>query len=1172
MKISVVINTCDRAESLGRTLRALRHQTHPSFEVVVVNGPSRDNTEEILAEFAEEIRIVKCPERHLSKSRNLGIEAAAGEIVAFIDDDAIPEPHWLEELEAAYDSEEVAGVGGVVYDHTGAQLQYRHSVCDRLGEPRFDVKPPFDRYLLPGADPFIYLQGTNASFRRARLVEIGGFDEEIEYYLDEVDVCISLIDRGYTLCSLDGAAVHHHYLPSDIRSPERIVFDPYSTVKNRLYFALRHGTASRTVLEILDEQQVYWKGIRSHAGIHRDEGRMTADQLTRFEARLEEGVQVGLARGLEGPRKSREIAPASEPFKSFETLAPKGGRMNVCFVSAEYPPGEIGGIGRYTVDLAAGFAELGHEVHVVTIETEGNRVDFEDGVWVHRITTEEPALPELAGVPTAHNLYRAATVERELDRIHRSSPIDIVSAPLWASEGSVCTFDHRFPTVLTLMTSMHTIASLHESWDDDPQIAALIKLEKATVKHSRYLHALSEAVLADAREVYAPAEELAAVVPLGTRDASTEYSSRRNGDGRLRVLFVGRLERRKGVDVLLDAAAKLLPELPDVELVLVGKDTENTEIGETYRESFRRRFGNADWADRVTFAGAVSDEELFQHYADCDVFVAPSRYESFGLVLTEAMAFGKPVIGARAGGMREVVEEGTTGLLAEPGDVESLAAELRRLITEPELRERLGTAARVAFERQFARPVTVERTTATFREIAARAAQERGGTEEKRDDEAVAANLADLLVAATGVSAEEAATAARRLVEHISDSPDERAEALSDDEDFMLDLFEELLDRPASREEIAPFVVQLRRGAPRDVIRAAVAGSEEAVKVAARRGKEVEHGPPPPPPPSPAAPTKRSFRQWARTSPRLGKVLRYAKRTAVMPRTTQRTYDQSIRIEQTLRESAEQARAEAYHDEIARYRDLVRQEKVLEKLRETARATEQTLEGPPLARAREIHELTHTVGGLRNQVEVLQRKQEMLALNLRERVGADSAPAERVEARVVDKERFRKMTADGAPRLNLGCGEKPLPDYLNVDMRQGEGVDIVADASDLPFEGETVGEIASFHLVEHFREQQLRQSLLPYWRSLLRPDGTLRVVCPNWAAMIERLQAGKMPFKVFKTLTFGLQDYDGDDHFAMYTPASLEDALRQAGFSDVELVAAERQNGMCPEMEFTAKP
>ena len=76
------------------------------------------------------------PRRHLSKSRNIGIEAAAGEVVAFIDDDAIPEPRWLEDLVAAYDAAEIAGVGGLVYDHTGCKLQYRYSVCDRLGEPR----------------------------------------------------------------------------------------------------------------------------------------------------------------------------------------------------------------------------------------------------------------------------------------------------------------------------------------------------------------------------------------------------------------------------------------------------------------------------------------------------------------------------------------------------------------------------------------------------------------------------------------------------------------------------------------------------------------------------------------------------------------------------------------------------------------------------------------------------------------------------------------------------------------------------------------------------------------------------------------------------------------------------------------------------------------------------
>ncbi len=1154
MKFSVVINTCDRAESLRRTLVGLRYQTHPSFEVVVVNGPSQDQTDAVLAEFGEDIRVVPCPERHLSKSRNLGIEAAAGDVVAFIDDDAIPEPRWLEELDAAYDADEVAGAGGLVYDHTGAKLQYRYSVCDRVGEPRFDVEPPLDRYLHPGADPLVYLQGTNASFRRAALEEIGGFDEEIEYYLDEVDVCLSLIDRGYSLRSLPAAAVHHHYLPSDVRSPDRVVLDPCSTVKNRLYFALRHGTASRSVPEILDEQLRYWNGIRSHAGQQRNDGQMTTEQLERFESRLEEGIQTGLSRGLEGTRKSREIGSPTEPFRPFPALQPPDGRMNVCFVSAEYPPGEFGGIGRYTVDLAAGLAELGHEVHVVTTDNDKDRVDFEDGVWVHRLVTRNLDLPELSAAPASFNVYRATTVAHELDRIHRHSPIDVVSAPLWASEGCVCMLDDRFPTILTLMTSMHTIAGLHQSWNDDPQVAALIELERETVKRSKYLHALSEAVLADAREAYEPSEEVAAVVPLGTRDASEEHPSGRNGDERLRILFVGRLEHRKGVDVLLEAAQKLLPELPDVELVLVGKDTENTEIGETYRAAFKRRVGDADWARRVTFAGAVPDEVLFQHYADCDVFCAPSRYESFGLVLTEAMAFGKPVVGSRAGGMREVVEDGVTGLLAEPGDAASLAEQLRSLVVEPDLRARLGAAARETFERKFARPVTVERTCEAYRGVAERAAATRAGRPSERDDEAMAGGLADLLTAATGISEADAASAAARLLEPIGESLAGRAQHLDEDECFVFDLFEELLDRPASRDEIAPFVVQLRRGAARDDVRNALAATEEALQVAARRGKNPAAAGSAPEI-APSAPSRRTFRQWAGSAPGLGKMIRFAKRAATAPSNAQRTLDQSVRLENLLRSYGDQLRSESYHDEIARYRDRGHQEAVLERLLDTMGG-----------------DIRAALGGMQNQIQVLHRKQEMLALNLRERIAVDAAPAERVEPRVVNSERYRELTAGGAPRVNIGCGEKPMAGYLNIDMRQGEGVDVVAEAADLPFEPGSLGEIASFHLVEHFREQQLRQTILPYWRSLLRPDGVLRTVCPNWEGMIVRLQAGEMPYHVFKTLTFGLQDYDGDDHFAMYTPASLEDALRQAGFTAVELVVADRQNGMCPEMELLAKP
>lgn len=162
------------------------------------------------------------------------------------------------------------------------------------------------------------------------------------------------------------------------------------------------------------------------------------------------------------------------------------------------------------------------------------------------------------------------------------------------------------------------------------------------------------------------------------------------------VLSVGRWaanERYKGLDTLIQAVSRLLPSIPDLQLVALGEGDDQLRL-----ETLAQEEGVAE---RVRFFPGLQREELAACYARCDLFALPSAGEGFGLVFLEAMAAGKPVVGGTHGGTPEVIEEGVTGYLVPHGDVERLASALRTLLADENLRRRMGEGARARVQSSF---------------------------------------------------------------------------------------------------------------------------------------------------------------------------------------------------------------------------------------------------------------------------------------------------------------------------------------------------------------------------------------------------------------------------------------------------------------------------------------
>ena len=727
LTFSLIINTTDRAESLRTLLRALEHQSYPHFEVIVVVGPTRDNTLSVLAEYQGRLHLLRCPQANLGQSRNIGLAAAGGDIVAYVDDDAVPCRRWLEQLAQLFQNPNLDATGGVVYLAHPNQptIQHRIGIASSLAE-QVDVRTSWLDSVLPSGNGVQWIgrmMGTNMAFRRDALLEIGGFDEFYEWVYDDTDVAIRLVNAGKIVHPVREAVMYH--IPASSRN--RVAFSYtgkwWVQTKAAVYFSIRHGIiAGDTFRSILLRCLHLVHGHWLWSGELWRQRRITMRHLVKMRFEEIRSALTGAAHALLRPRQlmdattvtTSDTAKRLTPFQNSHSqtrpaVDPVSGRrytlsmpeppLRICLLSSAYPPQHFEGVGRHTNLMARGLFESGHTVHVIA-RGDREEVSFYDGAYVHR-------LPERTGYDRYrlfpklyYSLNHSHAVHDKVKRLILNDGIQVVDSPLWQFDGLVTAVSQIAPVAVRLQTALRQIAAIQHDGDSDARLVG--EMEQALLERACYWIPNSQATLDNVGKVYGirPDENRYTIIPHGivpVPDDAVRPLDLSKVPETFTVLYLGRLEKRKGIQDFFQAIPRVLKQVANIHFIVAGADNSHRDgfqeqTGMDYATYFSRRYHK--YTPCVTFTGQVSEEKLNELYESCDLFVAPSLYESFGLIYLEAMNYAKPVIGCRAGGIPEVVDDGVTGLLVEPEAAASLAEAIVTCLQSPIKLYEMGVAGR----------------------------------------------------------------------------------------------------------------------------------------------------------------------------------------------------------------------------------------------------------------------------------------------------------------------------------------------------------------------------------------------------------------------------------------------------------------------------------------------
>ncbi|XHX78878.1 MAG: glycosyltransferase family 4 protein [Stenomitos frigidus ULC029] len=402
--------------------------------------------------------------------------------------------------------------------------------------------------------------------------------------------------------------------------------------------------------------------------------------------------------------------------------------LSVAYFTPGWPPeATSNGIVTYVASMLEGMHKLGHQSYVLTPHLNHSIPLKHNNQNVFQLPNRPPGgvvrrLVDAVnrrlrpGMPFKSAFARAA--HESLDTIMSLNRLDLFE--MEESFGSVGFLSDRL--------SIPVVVRLHGPWflngkamgaPQDRFFSQRVQDEGQAIAKAFAVTAPSRDVLEQTRQYYNLPLEQAVVIPCPIASTPREQRWRSDSCEPNTIAFIGRFDRHKGGDLVIDAFAQILRELPKTRLVFAGPDRgcidDNGRVWH-FEEYVRERIPGALEGGQIEYLGQQQPSTLHELRQRAQVTVIASRYDNFPYTALEASSFGCPIVGACSGGIPEIVTDGVTGLLFQAGNAENLAAQVIRLLKNPNLAAQLGQQAGESCAEKFSPEVVAKQSIDFYRE------------------------------------------------------------------------------------------------------------------------------------------------------------------------------------------------------------------------------------------------------------------------------------------------------------------------------------------------------------------------------------------------------------------------------------------------------------------------